>query len=130
MWAKKVIKAGWKLLMMMWDNRNNHLHKPDKILEMEGRKELNKSIIAEWKLGLGDLPHFEFSHYFRIKQDKLMKKPVEGKKDWLANIKMARALHEDRCRRYDEFDTNKALRHWIGLPNKDEEMRLQFLING
>lgn len=129
-WSKKVIKAGWKLMMKMWENRNEQLHKPDKILEMEGRKELIKCVLQEWEIGLGDLPAFEFTHFFRIKKEKLLKKSVEGKKDWLANIKMARVLYEDRSRKTDEFDTNQALRDWIGLPNKEEQMNLTALRKG
>ena len=100
----------------MWENRNSQLHKPDVILEMEGKKVLNKSILVEWEIGLSDLPAFEFTHFFRLKKEDLMKKSVEGKKDWLANVKMARSLYEDRHKVVDEFDTNEALRDWIGLP--------------
>ena len=67
----------------MWQNRNEQLHKPDTLLEMEGKKELNKSLLKEWRLGLSDLPAFEFTHFFRIKKDKLLKKSIDGKKDWL-----------------------------------------------
>ena len=73
-WTKKVIKAGWKLLMKMWQNRNDQLHLPDTLLEMEGKRELNRSILAEWALGLSDLPAFEFTHFFRLKKEKLLKK--------------------------------------------------------
>ena len=91
---------------------------------MEGKRELNKAILAEWNLGLGDLPAFEFTHFFRLKKDKLMKKSIDGKKDWLANVKMARELYSDRNKIVDEFNTNQALREWIGLPNNDEQLRL------
>ena len=128
-WSKKIIKAGWKLLMKMWENRNEHLHKPNKILEMEGRTELHKSLIAEWDLGLSELPAFEFTHFFRMKKEKLLKKSIEGKKDWLATIKMARVLYNDSHRIEDEFDTNYALSEWIGLPNKKEQLNLDALRN-
>ena len=117
-WTKRIIKAGWKLLMKMWESRNQQLHQPDKILEMEGKKELNKCIAAEWEVGLSDLPPFEFTHLFRIKKEKLMEKSIEGKKDWLAMVKMARELYEDRNINIDKFDSNQALREWIGLPKK------------
>ena len=123
-WTKKIIKAGWNLLMKMWQHRNDQLHSPDTLLEMEGKRELNKAILAEWNLGLSDLPAFEFTHFFRLKKDKLMKKSIDGKKDWLANVKMARELYSDRNKIVDEFNTNQALREWIGLPNNDEQLRL------
>lgn len=119
-WAKRVIKAGWKILLGMWENRNENLHKPNVLQEMEGIKILNWSICKEWKIGLSDLPTFEFSAFFRMRKEKLMKKSLEGKKDWLANVKMAREVYGDKNIRYDEFDTDEALRLWIGLPDKKD----------
>ena len=115
-WAKKVIKAGWRILMEMWEKRNNKLHEPDVLQEMEGKKVLNKVVAKEWDVGLSNLPAFEFSHLFRLKLDKLMKKSIEGKKDWLVTVKMTRRLYEDRNIMEDEFETNEALQEWIGLP--------------
>lgn len=37
-WARKVIKAGWKVLLGMWESRNNKLHEPDVLQDMEGKK--------------------------------------------------------------------------------------------
>ena len=45
-----------------------------------------------------------------------MKKSLEGKKDWLATVKMVQKLHNDRNMVEDEFDMNNALRAWIGIP--------------
>ena len=80
-WAKRTIKAGWNILMGMWEQGNKKLQEPDIVLDMEGKQVLNKSVEAEWTTGLSDLPAFEFSPYFRMKLEKLMKKSVEGKKD-------------------------------------------------
>ena len=102
--------------MAMWEHRNTELHKPENLHDLEGKKLLNKAVLKEWKIGLGDLPALEFSYFFRIKEDKLMKKSLEGKKDWLATVKMARKLHNDRNMVEDEFDMNNALRAWIGIP--------------
>ena len=90
---------------------------------MEGKQVLNKSVEAEWTTGLSDLPAFEFSPYFRMKLEKLMKKSVEGKKDWLTTLKMARELYKDRNVREDEFDANDTLRDWIVLPSKKEKLK-------
>ena len=122
-WTKKMIKAGWSVIMTIWDHRNDYLHKPDTLHELEGKKLLNKAILREWSIGLGDLPAFDFTHLFRIKKEKLMKKSIASKKDWLATVKMARQLHEDRNRIEDEFDTNKALRDWIDLPKLAKEQK-------
>ena len=58
-----------------------------------------------------------------MKLKKLMKKSLESKKDWLANVKMAREVYGDTNQRHDEFDTNESLRLWIGLPNKNEYLQ-------
>lgn len=50
-----------------------------------------------------------------------MKKSIEGKKDWLTTVKLARRLYEDRNIKVDEFDTNEALREWIGLPKHKKQ---------
>ena len=75
---------------------------------------LHKAVDKEWEYGLGKLPIFEFSHFFRIKKAKLRKKSIEAKKDWLATVKTARALYKDTTEE-DQFDTNNALREWIGM---------------
>ena len=57
----------------------------------------------------------------------MLKKSIEGKKGWLANIKMARTLYSDRQQIQDEFNTNQALKEWIGLPSKQEQLELMAL---
>ena len=115
-WPKKVIKAGWNIITSMWDNRNKALHVPNTLEEMQGIQVLNRVIKTEWELGLHNLPMLEFSHLFRGTIDELMNKSTDGKKDWLATVKLARNLHNDTTYNEDEFETNQALRDWIGLP--------------
>ena len=98
----------------MWDSRNQHLHSKEQLQNLEGAEILDKTIEKEWEFGLGKLPILEFSPFFRVKKQKLMEKSLEGKKDWLACVKMARELYEDHTME-DEFDTNKALQSWIGM---------------
>ena len=104
----------------MWDSRNQHLHNKEQLQNLEGAEILNKVIEKEWEFGLGRLPILEFSFFFRIKKQKLMKKSLESKKDWLASVKMARVLYEDYTVE-DEFDTNKALQNWIGMEIREEK---------
>ena len=85
---------------------------------MQGIKILNKTIKKEWEIGLNLLPPLEFSHLFRLKKEELMKKTVDGKKDWLAIVRLGRALYDDTLHINDEFETNTALRDWIGLPKE------------
>ena len=122
-WQKKVILASWNLLMEIWTFRNETLHEPKTLEVLQGKEKLEETIIKEWEKGLGSLPTLEFSHLFRIKKEELTKKSIEGKKDWLATIKLGRKLHNDISDALDIFDTNNALRFWIGLPKNVKNSR-------
>ena len=58
----------------------------------------------------------------------MTKKSLEGKKYWLAIVKLGRELYNDIQIEPDEFDTNNALRQRIGLQrtknNNNEETRI------
>ena len=114
-WPQKVIKAGWQIITQLWEHRNKQLHQTHIIEDMEGMHLLNRVIIEERNIGLSGLPMLEFSHLFRLSEEELMKKSTEGKKDWLATVKLARDLYKDPNKQIDEFETNTALRNWIGL---------------
>ena len=117
-WSKKLMNASWGLLMDIWTFRNESLHEPHVIQELEGRQQLDDTIFMQWNRGLGPLPPHDFSHLFRIKIADLQNKSIEGKKDWLATVKLGREMHEDTLIHEDIFDTNDALRFWIGLPQR------------
>ena len=121
-WCTRLIKNGWTIITTIWESRNNQLHTPDILNKLEGLDLLNKAIEKEWDHGLGKLPILEFSHFFRLKKDTLRKKTVEAKKDWLATVKMARELYKDITEE-DQFDSNNALREWIGLDRAKKEKR-------
>ena len=114
-WAKRVIKDSWKFLLSIWEFRNDKTHEKDNMDTLEGIEILEEVILQEWKRGLGKLPALEFSQFFRIKKDKLFKKSTEWKKDWLLTVKLGRKLYADKKNTLDDFDTNPALREWIGL---------------
>ena len=120
-WSKRVVKAGWKVIMEIWKYRNDILHTTDNIELMQGRQILEETVAKEWNIGLHNLPILEFSHLFRLKLDELMKKSTQSKKDWLLTVKSGRFLHNDNGSPEDEFDTNPALRDWIGLPKLKQE---------
>ena len=113
-WSTRVIRQGWHTILQLWEARNKHLQQSDQLDTLEGVEILNRTVLKEWNYGLGRLPIYEFSPFFRIKRDKLMKKLVTAKKDWLANIKMAQKLYNDTTEE-DKFDTNKTLQDWIGI---------------
>ena len=105
--------------MEIWNFRNEHVHQTDNIQNLQGKKVLEETILKEWNKGLNKLPILEFSHLFRLKKVDLMKKSIDGKKDWLLVVKTGRDLHNDKGET-DEFDTNDALRFWIGLPRSNK----------
>ena len=115
-WPKKVIKAGWNIITTMWEHRNKALHQPNTLEELQGIQILNRVIQSEWELGLQTLPPVEFTHMFRCTKEEILNKSTEGKKDWLVTIKLARKLYDGKYQSDDEFETNPALREWIGLP--------------
>ena len=113
-WNTRIIRQGWHIILQLWESRNKQLQHPDQLYNLEGVPLLNKTILKEWDYGLGKLPILEFSPFFRIKKVKLMEKSVSARKDWLASIKMARKLYNDKTED-DEFDSNKTLQEWIGI---------------
>ena len=115
-WSKRVIKASWTMLLSIWDFRNEKTHQKDNIETLQGVEHLDEAIDFEWKRGLHRLPALEFSQFFRIKRAKLIKKSTEWKKDWLLTVKLGRSIYNDESQLKNEFDTNPALREWIGLP--------------
>ena len=119
-WPQKTIKAGWIILTQMWEHRNEYIHQTNIIEDMEGITILNNTIKKERNKGLSILPMLEFSHLFRLTEDELVAKSTEGKKDWLATVKLARELHEDNNQQHDDFDINNTLRNWIGLPKRNK----------
>ena len=114
-WAKRVIKDSWKFLLSIWEFCNKKTHEKDNMDTLEGIEILEEVILQEWKQGLGKLPALEFSQFFCIKKDKLLKKSTDWKKDWLLTVKLGKKLYNDRKNTLDDFDTNLALREWIGL---------------
>ena len=99
----------------MWEFRNEKLHEEDKIKELEGVPELERSIRRQRNIGIQGLPVSEYSYMFRLKEDELIKQSVESKKRWLATVLLERELHEEEEINGDEFEESAALRKWIGL---------------
>ena len=115
-WAKRVIQASWTLLLEIWEFQNKKTHEKDNIEELQGIQILEEVVQLEWNRGLSKLPALELSQFFQIKWEKLHKKSTEWKKDWLLNVKLGQSLYNDENAQLNKFDTNPALREWIGLP--------------
>ena len=63
----------------------------------------------EWKIGLGNLPTWEFPHHFTIILGQLLKKSIAALKSWLMIINQARIMiHPDHLLG-DEFANSVAL---------------------
>ena len=120
-WTKKIIKATWDFLGDIWQFCNENLHEPHTLQALEGLQQLEATIIKEWEFGLGKLPALKFSHLFRMKKETLQHKSIDSKKHWLSTVKLARDLHNDSTSTEDIFDTNNALRFWIGLPKSKKK---------
>ena len=85
-WGVKVIKNCWNILWNIWQARNSQLHHTAHIQDMEGYKELRSSILQEWRIGLGQLPIQEFSHFFKESLQSLLHKGLESQKSWFLTI--------------------------------------------
>jgi exonuclease III len=115
-WAAKVYRSGWTLIYNLWTFRNKKLHETDRILDMEGRQEINDAIVQEWKIGIGTLPAIEFSYLLSGKIEQTLSRSIQHKRSWLAIVRQGRILHEDPHLIHDGFMINGALRTSIGLP--------------
>ena len=115
LWVSKAIRAGWTYIFTIWQERNEQLHRTDRIKDLAGRKEIIKAIKAEYRLGLGRLPAYGFSYMFKKKEEKLIQSDMETMIHWLATIKQGRIVYEDPNRIQDEFYSTGALYKTLDL---------------
>ena len=64
LWGSRTHQYGWKLIYKTWEQRNEQLHKTQRIADMEGMVQVKQSITNEYQRGIGRLPASEFSHLF------------------------------------------------------------------
>ena len=114
-WGKKVYKACWTLIKALWVGRNEHLHKTDRIHELQGLPLVIDAIKAEYQLGLHRLPACEFSIYFSTPIEEKIKQPLENLRIWLLTIRLGRQLHGGIDHIQDDFSQNGPARSWLGL---------------
>jgi len=94
-------------------HRNAALHDTDAINQISGAEKVQVAIMAEHAIGLASL-HRVYARYFTISIQTLLLKPILFQKQWFRVIHTG---HEAvRPHTFDEFTTNTALCHWIGLP--------------
>ena len=115
LWAKRAVKYLWEATFELWEFRNKQLHETDKLHELEGLATLKSAVKAEWNLGLGQLPASDFSHYFTMSLEKLMKFTVDYLKSWFMIVRQGRIMMDKRNIIEDEFTTSKTLQQWVGI---------------
>ena len=121
LWVTKAIRACWEYNMSIWMARNEQLHKTDRILEFEGKKEVIGAIKKEYKIGLGILPAYGFSEMFRHKEEELLKESLDAMRNWLGIIKQGCIVFQYPNIIEDEFYINRALKKSLELVELTEE---------
>ena len=112
-WGKKLILQLWSIIHRVWSVRNSALHESE-INILQGEDHLNYSITLEHELGSQGLPAL-YQPYFQHSLPTLLEKPLTYKKQWFLLVRRARETSHQWIP--DQFNTNKALRSWIHLPN-------------
>ena len=121
LWASKMIRAGWDLIAWVWEGRNKQLHETERIVEMEGKKEMIKAVRQEKAIGLSLLPAYEFSDLFKISDNDIDRKSVEELKAWLTLVKQVRIVHNGIRRVTDDPFMKGALKRALGLVEYNTE---------
>ena len=121
LWVTKAIRACWDYNMFIWTARNEQLHKTERILEFEGKKEVIEAIKKEYKIGLGRLPAYGFSEMFRHKEEEIIKESLDTMRNWLGIIKQGRIVFQDPNRVEDEFYVEGALKKSLELVELTED---------
>ena len=114
-WSRLMTNYFWNAVMHIWDERNKKLHDTERVVDMSGKDILQKSIMAEWKIGLGRLPASEYSIKFKLHPKELFTKHIERQKQWLMIIRQGRILLDPEHLIVDEFSSSKTLQKWIGI---------------
>ena len=77
----------------VWQVCNKELHKTDRLEDMEGKKEIMKTIKQEYKVGLGRLPAYRFSYILKKKETEILQKSQEHINHLLAIVKQGSILY-------------------------------------
>ena len=115
-WASMLIRAGWELISVIWQARNDKIHTTPIVAELEGQPILNQAIRQEYNIGISFLPA-RFRCYFRIPLHKILSQPLSARKSWFKSVRLARENYGDPKKLDDDFSIHKSyFRRWIGLP--------------
>ena len=111
-WGQKCIRKLWDLVYNIWTFRNSILHE-NEIHNLHGLSKLTTAIREEFTLGASGLPP-TYRQYFSGTVESLLSTTVSYQKQWFRQIRRAR--EKRHCHLQDEFDSDNALRRWVGLP--------------
>ena len=112
-WAVNLIKKLWGFLHAIWTFRNECLHESESIHKMTRSILLQQAITSEYNIGLGSLPP-NFSSYFHLPLQQLLKKNIAYRKRWFLIIRSGREGHNANTY-HDIFFSNGPLRQWVKL---------------
>ena len=72
-WSTKLSKFMWEMIHTLWMERNEQLHKTDRIHELHGKQNLLQAIRLEHGIGRGALP-VQMNTYFNVTLERLLRK--------------------------------------------------------
>mmetsp|Transcript_11929 Transcript_11929/g.14799 ORF Transcript_11929/g.14799 Transcript_11929/m.14799 type:complete len:100 (-) Transcript_11929:158-457(-) len=64
-WATKLSNFMWEMIHTLWMERNEQLHKTERIHELHGKQQLLQAIRLEHEIGRGTLP-VHMNGYFNV----------------------------------------------------------------
>jgi hypothetical protein len=108
-WAVKTIKEIWKVHWVIWNQRNETLHKTGDNMVL-GSKELDKEIEEELRIG-SDLVHNTEKYLFRVQMKEVRKWAAPKKKKCLRTVQSAR--HTSKVRHQATEQPRKMMRDWL-----------------
>ena len=111
-WGQKCIRKLWDLVYNIWTFCNSILHE-NEIHNLHDLSKLTATIREEFTLGDSGLPPM-YRQYFSGTVESLLSTAVDYQKQWFRQIRRAR--EKRHCHLQNEFDSDNALRRWVGLP--------------
>jgi hypothetical protein len=89
-WATKLSNFMWEMIHTLWMERNEQLHKTERIHELHGKQQLL--------------------------QERLLRKSIQDQIAWFYAVRRSREMTGCPQLILDEFTTNIHLCKWVGLP--------------
>ena len=114
-WATKLSNFMWEMIHTLWMERNEQLHKTERIHELHGKQQLLQAIRLEHEIGRGTLP-VHMNGYFNVTLERLLRKSIQDQIAWFYAVRRSREMTGCPQLILDEFTTNIHLCKWVGLP--------------